>query len=113
MSLTDDWKAKKLKKGCYFWVLPVDGYPMPGILNDYNNFEVFGAYYYPNEDRLTILALCDYEELKRVRANNEIAHLRQLLKECQVFFEEENPKDFTVISERMEDLLTKINEVLK
>lgn len=42
-----------------------------------------------------------------------IEQLRQLLKECQTFFEEENPKDFTVLSERMEDLLTKINEVMK
>lgn len=40
-------------------------------------------------------------------------YLRQLLKECKIFFEEENPKDFTVLSERMEELLTKINEVLK
>lgn len=44
---------------------------------------------------------------------NENEQLRQLLKECKEFFEEENPKDFTVISERMDDLLTKIDEVIK
>ena len=31
---------------------------------------------------------------------------------CKEFFEEENPKDFTVISERMDDLLTSINTAL-
>lgn len=38
--------------------------------------------------------------------------LRQLLKDCKEFFEEENPKDFTVISERMDDILTRINAVI-
>lgn len=59
--LTDDWKAGKLEKGKLFWVLPVNGYPMPGMLKNYNNFEVFGAYYYPNEDSLTVLSPCDYD----------------------------------------------------
>lgn len=42
----------------------------------------------------------------------ENAKLKGLLKECKEFFEEENPKDFTVISERMDDLLTKINSAI-
>lgn len=45
----------------------------------------------------------EYENLKE-----ENQQLKELLKECREFFEEENPKDFTVISERMDDLLTKI-----
>ena len=35
-----------------------------------------------------------------------------MLKECKEFFEEENPKDFTIMSERMDDLLTRINAAL-
>lgn len=47
-----------------------------------------------------------------VRLQNEIKQLKELLKECKEFFEEENPKDFTVISERMDDLLTCINAAI-
>lgn len=47
--------------------------------------------------------------LKVIEENKQ---LRELLKECKEFFEEENPKDFTVISERMDDLLTKINSTI-
>ena len=43
---------------------------------------------------------------------DENAKLKELLKECREFFEEENPKDFTVISERMDDLLTRINAAI-
>lgn len=108
MSLTDDWKARKLKAGPYYVRLS-NGRVDVAKLSKFNRFYAISYTF----EVVEVLAPCDYEELKRVRANNEIAHLRQLLKECQVFFEEENPKDFTVISERMEDLLTKINEVLK
>lgn len=43
---------------------------------------------------------------------DENKQLKKLLKECQEFFEEENPKDFTVMSERMDELLTKITNAL-
>ena len=46
------------------------------------------------------------ELTEKVKENQQ---LKELLKECREFFEEENPKDFTVISERMDDLLTKID----
>ena len=41
-----------------------------------------------------------------------INQFKELLKECREFFEEENPKDFTVMSERMDELLTKIDNAL-
>lgn len=41
----------------------------------------------------------------------ENARLKELLKEFKEFIEEENPKDYTIMSERMDELLTKINEV--
>lgn len=73
-----------------------------------------------NNDIVKVLTSCDYDELQRLKKGWELyshetvitKQLRQLLRECKTFFEEENPKDFTVLSERMEDLLTKINEVL-
>lgn len=41
-----------------------------------------------------------------------INQLKELLRECREFFEEENPKDFTVMSERMDELLTKIDNAI-
>lgn len=41
-------------------------------------------------------------------ADTKLAKAHRLLKECKKFFEEEDPKDFTILSERMEELLTKI-----
>lgn len=43
-----------------------------------------------------------------LKEDKENQQLKKLLKECREFFEEENPKDFTVMSERMDELLTKI-----
>ena len=42
----------------------------------------------------------------------ENQQLKELLKECREFFEEENPKDFTVMSERMDELLIRIDNVI-
>ena len=57
---------------------------------------------------------CDIEELigQIEQLKEENKQLKELLKECREFFEEENPKDFTVISERMDDLLTKIDDAI-
>ena len=55
----------------------------------------------------------DYLDTKKMVLIVEVNNLKSLLKECKEFIEEENPKDFTIMSERMEDLLTKVNEVLK
>lgn len=49
--------------------------------------------------------------IKKYKLKNRM--LRELLGECKEFFEEENPKDFTVMSERMDELLTKIEKVMR
>lgn len=141
MSLTDDWKDGAIATGTWCWVR-VDGkQPEPMVVDCDGWLSSLDDSYKPDSVflDLEILAICDYDhfveltekveklekafikalqnndELSAVITGNEleIDHLRQLLKECQTFFEEENPKDFTVLSERMEDLLTKIKEVLK
>lgn len=38
--------------------------------------------------------------------------LKEVLESCKEFFDEENPKDFTVMAERMDELSNRINEVL-
>lgn len=117
MSLTDDWKARKLKAGAYYVRLS-NGNVDVAKLSKYNRFYAICC----TLDVIEVLApIPDCDELQRLKKGWELyshetvitKQLRQLLKECQTFFEEENPKDFTVLSERMEDLLTKINEVMK
>ena len=65
-----------------------------------------------------------YEEWQELKLHDEKAtiklgekiiendKLKELLRECKEFFEEENPKDFTVMSERMDELLTKIDNAI-
>lgn len=114
MSLTDDWKAGKLKQGWYWIKNKVRGIVPDQVIG--NDWLLSGRC---NVEE--VLTSCDYDELQRLKKGWELyshetvitKQLRQLLRECKTFFEEENPKDFTVLSERMEDLLTKINEVLK
>ena len=67
---------------------------------------------YPSQQRRSNKIEKTAAEIAQAASDNN-EQLCQLLKECQTFFEEENPKDFTVLSERMEDLLTRIDEVLK
>lgn len=74
------------------------------------------------KEKYSLLAILDkYEQLKKelesarwyqTVQNEDIGKLLGLLKECKEFFEEENPKDFTIMSERMEDLLTRIKAAL-
>lgn len=56
----------------------------------------------------SIKKVCDLA-FERKKENKQ---LKELLKECREFFEEENPKDFTVMSERMDELLTKIDNAI-
>lgn len=72
------------------------------------------------------LAPCDYEELQRLKEENddlsalitsgelEIGHLRQLLRECKEVFEElKKDRGVYFNNANLTDLLTKINEVMK
>ena len=52
-------------------------------------------------------------DIKKMLLIVEINNLKGLPKEVKEFIEEENPKDYTIMSERMDELLTKIEEVLK
>lgn len=140
MSLTDDWKAGKLENGKSYYVkMHANGdIKILQALDDKEDGQVLGdskfiytpceiPEIYDIEEVLTPVP--SYEELQQMKENlkdhkencccleNEKlrldkANLRSLLKECKEFFEEENPKDFTVISERMDYLLTRINAII-
>lgn len=118
MSLTDDLKNGVLPDGNYFCKTALGNIDVFNCVDgNLFTFADENQVYFVDE----ILAICDYKEVQRLKKGWELyshetvitKQLRQLLKECKIFFEEENPKDFTVLSERMEYLLTKINEVMK
>lgn len=124
MSLTDDWKARKLKAGPYYVRLS-NGRVDVAKLSKFNRFYAISYTF----EVVEVLAPCDYEELKRVRDENndlsalvtsneiEIAHLRQLLKECKDWlnwaYVELQEYDEDHKSPEIDNLLTEINEVLK
>lgn len=117
MSLTDDWRAGKLKNGWYFCLYENDAvFPALCFDDDFDDYAL----------KVTeVLAPCDYEELKRVRDENndlsalvtsneiEIDHLCQLLEECKDYI------DFCCVpngfgkSYIAKNLLTRITKVLK
>lgn len=134
MSLTDDWKAGKLKAGSYYVRLS-NGRVDVAKLSKFNRFYTI-CYTF---EVVEVLAPCDYDHFveltekakkfekaftKALKYNDdllavitgcelEVNKLRELLKEVKEFIEEENPKDYTIMSERMDELLTKIEEALK
>lgn len=118
MHLTEDWKDKKLKWHKSYYCKNKKGEIVVATLlgeDELYSKELGGTL---NQGYWEVLApVPSYEELSHLETKLEwqdkrIAELKELLKECQLFFEEENPKDFTVISERMEDLLTRINKTI-
>ena len=120
MTLTEQWKKGELKQGEYWCKITESPYiervylpccddiivevlaPVPSYEEWQRIFHYAGKY----EHEYTSCVM-DYENLKE-----ENQQLKELLKECREFFEEENPKDFTVISERMDDILTKIDNAI-
>lgn len=119
MSLTDDWKAERLKKEKDYFVKTLsNGKIYPAHLYDDNSFSFCGnrTEYFPVESTdIEVLAPCDYEErvnhidtmakqgaeIERLRKENdnlsaiitggelEIGHLRTLLKECKPYIQKE------------------------
>lgn len=133
--LTEKWKAGELEEGYYY--IKVNK-TLSYVEIDY--YHIFGGTRYWNgnddEDVEEVLApVPSYEEMQRLQkdaeqldfyqdlsdtlskecgfAREENARLKRLLKDVKEFIEEENPKDYTIMSERMDELLTKIEEVLK
>jgi hypothetical protein len=120
MSLTDDWKARKLKAGPYYVRLS-NGRVDVAKLSKFNRFYAISYTF----EVVEVLAPCDYEELKCVRDENndlsalvtsneiEIDHLCQLLKEVKEKIHNEFINQDIVSIDNFHKLLTKITEVLK
>lgn len=70
MSLTDDWKAERLKKEKDYFVKTLsNGKIYPAHLYDDNSFSFCGNRT-ENTD-IEVLATCDYKELYRLREENK------------------------------------------
>lgn len=65
MSLTDDWRAKKLRGGWYF-VLFTNHSTLPVYYDTFNQEFEFNWNYEIQE----VLVPCDYEELQRLKEEN-------------------------------------------
>lgn len=132
MSLTDDWKARKLKAGAYYVRLS-NGNVDVAKLSKYNRFYAICC----TLDVIEVLAPCDYAEIatlyayykeaqrmcgdymkKNTRLESDNRKFRQLLKECKPYIQ----KEMETIKGagfcncdwawKTSDLLTRINEVL-
>lgn len=119
--LTEQWKKGELPCGWYYVkVIPDFEYPNDIAFYTGGYFEL-----YSDEDIEQVLAtLPSYEEYLESESHcavysevneslkEENQQLKELLKEWVQFETEENPNDFTVISERMSELTNKTNQVL-
>lgn len=118
ISLTEQWKKGELKLGEHYYYTTIFS-PTVHIQNftrDVVSFQDF------KETVAEVLApVPSYDEWKasyNCMLENEVlrlknAQLKELLKEWVQFEIEENPNDFTVMSERMSELANKTKEVLK
>lgn len=114
MSLTDDWKARKLKTGGYYVRLS-NGSVDIAKLSKYNNFYAISYTFEVKE----VLAPCDYGYISELESKNkhfldlqanqdkEVEKLRELLWECLSHLSSDG---FSVTP--LNILLDKINEVL-
>lgn len=128
--LTDEWKKGELPNGWY-WCKCYNKEIKP-LYYDGDSFELDDpetkSYYFflpKDTEKLTILALASYDELQNMNevvnqamsANTKLVEqniqLKELLKEWVQFEIEENPLDFTVMSERISGLANKTKRILK
>lgn len=130
MTLTEQWKKGELDGEYYIETTNGEIY----IVEFQNSISVkrkklskvksFKGYVYKKTVKEVLAPVPSYEEYleseshcpvysdvnKSLKKENQ--QLKELLKECREFFEEENPNDFTVMSERMNELLTKIDNAI-
>lgn len=75
MSLTDDWKAERLKKEKDYFVKNLsNGKIYPAHLYDDNSFSFCGnrtEYFHVENTDIEVLATCDYKEMYRLREENK------------------------------------------
>ncbi len=133
MSLTDDWKAGKLRKNKNYFVRVAGKrkvYPARLYSDNAFSFCGNGTRYFPyGKQEIKVLAVCNYdhfveltEKVKKFENDDlsavitgcelEVNKLRELLKECKEYLSDVD-EYFTKNADEATVLLTKIEEVLK
>lgn len=127
--LTEQWKKRTLPNGVYYIKL-IGGDILPAFCNTEHILKQFQTMkgIYDGADIEVLAPVPTYEELQSLEADRpaknegeeivaelkeENTRLKELLKECQKFFEEENQRSLISCFEMKYELLTKIEEVLK
>lgn len=112
--LTEQWKKGELLEGFYYvkcdWSDEVEIRYIHNGVDDWK--EIFAEVPDYVEWRNMVNCACEEHEANH-RLIEQNAQLKELLKEWVHFEIEENPNDFTVMSERMSELANKTKEVLK
>lgn len=122
MSLTDDWKAERLKYNQSYFCR--DDEEKITTIAMWNGRDLFSSELHAtlNFGYWEVLAPCDYEELQRIKdersdyidtmakQGEQIEQLLQLLKECREHID--NTPNENSYSDKY-DILDNINEVLK
>ena len=112
--LTEKWKKGKLKEGAYYVRNEHDAIFTAENYINYDCFNDTKAYDFYNVETTIVEVLAPVPSYEEWEVKNErIEKLEELLKEWVQFEIEENPIDFTVMSERMSGLASKTKEVLK
>ena len=119
--LTEQWKKGELPNGWY-WVKGIKSEGIYAYTAEYLN-----NMYRPRNSEKIIEQVPSYQEYKRLKEverkkgklvnvnykiKQENQQLKELLKEWAQFETEENPNDFTVISERMSELADKTKQAI-
>ena len=112
--LTEQWKKCELLEGYYYvkcdWSDEVEIRYVHNGVDDWK--EIFAEVPDYVEWRNMVNCACEEHEANKYLIE-ENAQLKELLKEWVQFETEENPNNFTVMSERMSELANKTKEVLK
>ena len=126
--LTEKWKAGELEEGWYYIKYEEENEISIAFACEWIERFASVGFEFDHDVEEVIAAVPSYEELQSLESDRlaknegeeivselkqENARLKGLLREFKEFIKEENPKDYTIMSERMDELLTKIEEVLK
>ena len=112
--LTEQWKSGELEQGWYY----INSGDIDYKYSKYNSADFFVT---PHEDIKKVLAPVpsygEWQASYNCMLENEVlrlknTQLKELLKEWAQFETEENPNDFTVISERMSGLANKTKQAI-
>ena len=123
--LTEQWKKGELPEGWYFVILNNGKVDIAKCSNLFINCGRKLKRNFAIDNVAEVIEPICYEKWQAVNQNmdsvmqtnqalcKKLAELKELLKDWVQFEIEENPNDFTVMSERMSELANKTKEVLK